>query len=213
MAIIFPQHSFFQAARLERRFPVRKVFWFQKIFGGLAVVFFLWFLVDSRAFLLGLGLMATGLHMFFHLWSRFIRYYEKSGLVALPGDDAGNAIDFKTSWPLYIDFASAVFLSGVNDQNDSRELINCLLHSDVGIFFFERTGIEKKNFLRELDAAYGSFPAESFDFLNAVETAGRSARKHGHRFIAPADFFGAVGGMSKPFAQVLLSHELSLDDF
>lgn len=213
MAITFPRHPFFQAARLERRFPVKKALWFQKIFGGLAIIFFLGFLATDRTVWLGLGLISTALHMFFHLWSRFIRYYERTGLVELPRNDAGNAIDFKNSWPLFIDFATAVFLSGVNDQNDSRELMIRILQSDAGNFFFERTGIPERDFLRELDQAYGSFPREPFDFLDATDAAGILAQKHGHRFLAPADFFGAIGGMSKPFAQVLLGRGISLEDF
>ena len=213
MAITFPRHPFFQAARLERRFGVTKVLWLQKIFGGLAIVFFLGFLATDRTILIGIGLVSTGLHMLFHLWSRFIYYYERNGLVQLPRGEGGSEIDFKNSWPLHIDFASAVFLYGLKDQNDSRELMLCILQSEVGRFFFKRTGIPEKDFLREFDRAYGSFAREPFHFSRVAEDAGRLALARGHRFITPADFFGAAGGVDKAFSQVLLSHELSLQDF
>ncbi len=213
MAITFPRHPFFQAARLERRFGVTNALWLQKIFGGLAIFFFLGFFVSDRTLWIGFGLMSMAIHMFFHLWSRFIHYYEGMGLRELPRGEVGDTIDFKNSWPLSIDFASAVFLSGLKDQNDSRELMNCILQSSVGNFFFERTGIQKKDFLRELDKAYGLFPREPFNFPDAAENAGRLSIKQGHRFITPADFFGAIGGVDKAFGQVLLAHEMTLKDF
>lgn len=215
MAISFPKHPFFIAARLERLVPLRRVAYLQNVIAA-AVVFTLgMYLVSGRPALLGLLLLLLSVFAFFYLWSQFVRMYADRGLVKL-SEDSGVVRDAiaPDEWPYYLAFSSATILSGINDPSDTEELLQNFLERGFGKFLFGRLGIERAGFLLELKKRHEEAgQGLRVNFLELMQEAASTASKNGHSFITPADILSAISSLDKTFLQILIAREVAPKDF
>ncbi|MBI2639397.1 MAG: ATP-dependent Clp protease ATP-binding subunit [Candidatus Sungbacteria bacterium] len=213
--IQFPKHPFFIAARIERLIPLRRIAHPRNAVAA-AIIFILGvYLVSGHPALLGFLLLMLATFLFFYLWSQFIRMYAGRGLAILSGDfeSAGDAMA-PDEWPYYLAFSSATILSGINDHDDTEELIRNFLERGFGKFLFGRLGIERTEFLLELKSKHKETGHEfRINFLELIKEAARAALKNGHSFITPADILSAIGFLDKTFLQILIAREVAPKDF
>src|SRR3989344_2554408 len=208
MLYILKNHPFRDSADIEKRYGTRNLELIKNISIFAAVIFPLFYLANLGKAWLGLGLIALGIGTFAALLRRFAVYFQDKNIEFLPEDAKElSRLDFKNTWPNFIDFSSYVFLYGITDPKNKQEVVGAMMESEFGNFFLMRTDINKEEFLKKCSALLGEL-----DLGQLAAEAANSALRRGHRLMEPSDFLAAFSVCDKTFAGILLSWSLAEKD-
>ncbi|MDO8523334.1 MAG: AAA family ATPase [bacterium] len=208
MLYILRNHPFRDSANIEKRYGTRNLELLKNISVFGVVLFLTLYLANFGRVWLGAGLITLGVGALFDLVWRFAVYFQDKNIESLP-EDAKDLVklDLPNTWPNFIDFASYIFLYGITDSKNKKEVVNAMIDSDFGNFFLLRTGINKEEFLQKCSMLSGEL-----DLGQLASEAANSALRRGHRLMEPSDFLAAFSVCDKAFAGILLSWNLAEKD-
>lgn len=210
----FPNHPFFQAAALARRFSPESISRLKKILGLAFVLLLLGYLTGGHEAVFGLALIALGGWGVCALGVRFIAFHRGQGITPLPATpELIGTLDLSEYWPRSIDFASAEILWGVKNPDDPQVILTEIFRSRIGRFFFSRTGFAEEEFWTKFHHAYHATPHRHIPFSELLPTAARLAIQNVHPFITPADLLAAIHALDMRFSQLLIGYGLGPKDF
>ena len=213
MPFLFPDHPFYLAVQLDRALPLRRARRLRRSLGILACASFTVFVASRAHSLFGLTLIFLAGYGALALWSAFVASFAGRGISRLSEAPSAAAESFAGAWPRHIDFAAAKFLSRVREPDEPRAVLDALLDSEFGDFFFARAGFSRRDFSAELERAYRSAPHHAVSLAEVARGAAAAAIRNRHAFITPADFLLALAALDGRFSQALVSHKLSAKDF
>ncbi len=215
MTFALLNHPFFAAARLERSFPLERIRAVRWVAGIAAAAFAAGAFITTDDTLFGVALISFGAWWASTLLARFIRFYQGRSINPLPANPDAIPPGIEAHWPWYLEFSAASTLSASRDFDAlgaPKELLDRLLSSPLGDFFFRRTAIDRRAFLAELERAYPAGGPPEFRFSDVVWAAVRAAIGRGHRAILSADFLAALAGLDRTLARLLMAHGLNPTD-